>query len=105
MKFCRECGAPLGAVCPSCSATNPVGYKFCRQCGSPLDAAGLREGAAPMRSSPRVPGAGKVSTLPGEMKQVTGLFCDIVNSTPLTERLGAERMRDFGILNSDQVQQ
>jgi class 3 adenylate cyclase/tetratricopeptide (TPR) repeat protein len=29
------------------------------------------------------------------MKQVTVLFCDIVNSTPLTERLGAERMRDL----------
>jgi class 3 adenylate cyclase/tetratricopeptide (TPR) repeat protein len=36
-----------------------------------------------------------VSTLPGEMKQVTVLFCDIVNSTPLTERLGAEGMRDL----------
>jgi class 3 adenylate cyclase/tetratricopeptide (TPR) repeat protein len=33
--------------------------------------------------------------LPGEMKQVTVLFCDIVNSTPLTERLGPERMRDL----------
>ena len=36
-----------------------------------------------------------VSTLPGEIKQVTVLFCDIVNSTPLTERLGAEGMRDL----------
>jgi len=83
----------------------PCRIQILRAVRQPLDAAGLREGAAPMRSSPRVPGAGKVSTLPGEMKQVTGLFCDIVNSTPLTERLGAERMRDFGILNSDQVQQ
>src|SRR5207248_934029 len=31
----------------------------------------------------------------GEMKQVTVLFCDIVGSTPLTERLGAEAMRDL----------
>jgi class 3 adenylate cyclase/tetratricopeptide (TPR) repeat protein len=29
------------------------------------------------------------------MKQVTVLFCDIVNSTPLTERLGPEGMRDL----------
>jgi len=28
------------------------------------------------------------------MKQVTVLFCDIVNSTPLTERLGPEGMSD-----------
>jgi class 3 adenylate cyclase/tetratricopeptide (TPR) repeat protein len=33
--------------------------------------------------------------LPGEMKQVTVLFCDIVGSTPMTERLGAEAMRDL----------
>jgi class 3 adenylate cyclase len=35
-----------------------------------------------------------VSILPPEMKQVTVLFCDIVNSTPLTERLGPEGMSD-----------
>jgi class 3 adenylate cyclase len=29
------------------------------------------------------------------MKQVTVLFCDIVNSTPLTERLGPEGMSDL----------
>jgi class 3 adenylate cyclase/tetratricopeptide (TPR) repeat protein len=29
------------------------------------------------------------------MKQVTVLFCDIVGSTPLTDRLGAEAMRDL----------
>jgi class 3 adenylate cyclase len=33
--------------------------------------------------------------LSGEMKQVTILFCDIVGSTPLTERLGPEAMRDL----------
>ena len=33
--------------------------------------------------------------LAGEMKQVSVLFCDIVNSTPLAERLGAEAMRDL----------
>ena len=33
--------------------------------------------------------------LAGEMKQVSLLFCDIVNSTPLAARLGAEAMRDL----------
>jgi len=45
------------------------------------------------------PGAARAasagSMLPGEMKQVTVLFCDIVGSTPLTERLGPEAMRDL----------
>ena len=29
------------------------------------------------------------------MKQVSVLFCDIVNSTPMSERLGPEAMRDL----------
>ena len=45
------------------------------------------------------PGPGRVAhaqrVLPGEMKQVTVLFCDIVGSTPLTDRLGSEGMRDL----------
>jgi class 3 adenylate cyclase/tetratricopeptide (TPR) repeat protein len=35
------------------------------------------------------------SALPGEIKQVSVLFCDIVDSTRLTECLGAEAMRDL----------
>ena len=41
------------------------------------------------------PAASPGTAFPGEMKQVTVLFCDIVGSTPLTERLGAEAMRDL----------
>ncbi len=35
------------------------------------------------------------STLEGERKQVTVLFCDIANSTPLAEGLGPERMHSL----------
>ena len=95
MKFCGQCGAPLVATCPSCGAGNPPEHKFCGQCGAPLDPPGVREPVAPKpdTAKPQIPGT--VSTLPGEMKQVTVLFCDIVDSTPLTERLGPEGMRDL----------
>src|SRR6266436_1471855 len=89
-KFCGQCGAALSSNCPSCGATNPPEHKFCGQCGAPLATPGFRERAAPNLRTP-----GTLNTLPGEMKQVTVLFCDIVNSTPLTERLGAEGMRDL----------
>src|SRR6266446_390412 len=96
-KFCGQCGAALSSNCPSCGATNPPEHKFCGQCGAPLATPGFRERAAPNLRTP-----GTLNTLPGEMKQVTVLFCDIVNSTPLTERLGAEGMRDLvhGFLGS-----
>ena len=94
MKFCGQCGAALASACRSCGAANPPAHKFCGQCGAPLDRAGLQEGAPP---EPFVSGraARGGSALPGEIKQVTVLFCDIVGSTPLTERLGAEVMRDL----------
>jgi len=91
MKFCGQCGAPLVSSCPSCGAANPPEHKFCGQCGASLDPAQT----ATKRDVPKPATTGTVSTLPGEMKQVTVLFCDIVNSTPLTERLGPEGMRDL----------
>jgi len=97
MKFCGQCGAPLVATCPSCGAGNPPEHKFCGQCGAPLDPSGLQDGAAPepVIAKPTAAQAAPGSMLPGEMKQVSVLFCDIVGSTPLTERLGPEAMRDL----------
>ena len=94
MKFCGQCGAPLGAPCPSCGSGNPPEHRFCGHCGAPLDRAGLHEAVAPGPFIPK-PAEAPGTALPGEMKQVTVLFCDIVGSTPLTERLGAEAMRDL----------
>ena len=88
MKFCGRCGAPLPAVCGACGASNPAEHKFCGHCGALLDAPGLQEPAVPW-----IPAGAR--GLPGEIKQVTVLFCDIVNSTALTERIGAEAMRDL----------
>jgi len=94
MKFCGQCGTPLGVPCPSCGSGNPPEHRFCGQCGTPLDRPGLQEAAARGPLIPK-PAAGLGTALPGEMKHVTVLFCDIVGSTPLTERLGAEAMRDL----------
>lgn len=54
-------------TCPRCQAQTPAGGRFCAQCGAPLPA----EDAAP-RSSRR---------------QMTVLFCDLVGSTALAQRV------------------
>src|ERR1700736_5111047 len=95
MKFCGQCGAPLSSNCPACGAANPLEQKFCGHCGASLDKPGLQEAAAPEHYLGRRQIAGTGVTLPGEMKQVTVLFCDILNSTPLTEKLGPEAMREL----------
>lgn len=83
MRFCGNCSAPLVVSCERCGTENPANDRFCGQCGAPLPVA--TENEADARSSLAV----------GELKHVTVLFCDIVESTPLAERLGAEQMHEL----------
>jgi class 3 adenylate cyclase/tetratricopeptide (TPR) repeat protein len=108
MKFCGGCGAKLAAVCPQCGTEAPPGFKFCGACGASL--------AAAPPAAPAVPPAPELSPRPapavhsytpahlseqilqsktaleGERKQVTVLFCDLVSSTALADRIGPEAM-------------
>jgi len=76
-KFCSQCGTPLKAVCPSCSFANEPVSKFCGGCGTPLG----QPDEAP-----------KATT--AERRQLTVMFCDLVGSTALSERLDPEDLRD-----------
>jgi class 3 adenylate cyclase len=80
-KFCGQCATPLGALCPSCGAANPQGNKFCGQCAAPLDVASATIG--PDRK-----------TSDAERRQLTVLFCDLVDSTVLSSQLDPEEFRD-----------
>ena len=92
MRFCGQCAAPLGGVCPSCGAANPPENRFSGSCAVALDTYRSPGFAEPALVAPSLAGA---PAHVGEMKQVSVLFCDIVGSTALTERLGAEAMRDL----------
>lgn len=83
MKFCRHCGALLSGRCPSCGAERASDSRYCGSCAAPLDA------APDSRSD-------SLATAPvGELKQVSVLFCDMVDSTAVAERLGAEAMHEL----------
>ena len=90
-KFCGECATPLAALCESCGATNPPGHKFCGQCAAPLQKASIAKAAVAKAPAPHAYTpkhlADKILTskvaLEGERKQVTVLFCDIVESSRL----------------------
>src|SRR5262245_26763216 len=78
-RFCGRCGTALPVPCPACGATNDPGENFCGGCGVRLQSA-----AAP-----------DTTLLVGERRQLTVLFCDLVGSTPLSQRLDAEEFREI----------
>ena len=95
-RFCVACGIPRIETCPSCGQAVALPATFCSRCGQRLDA---RPPAAPapsheMALSPPLPVSPAVTPLAvaGERKRVTVLFCDLVDSTVLAERLGPEAM-------------
>ena len=90
MKFCGQCGAPLGGACPSCGSGNPPGSQILRAVAA-LRSAGSRRPSPACGGGKGGGGRQLRGHAPGEMKQVTVLFCDIVGSTPLTERLGSRK--------------
>jgi class 3 adenylate cyclase/tetratricopeptide (TPR) repeat protein len=97
-RFCRQCNAALGVLCEGCGKVNLFGSYYCDACGLPLPVSRSGEREQGKRAERRtLQRSGEVApssrrVLEGENKQVTVLFCDIVNSTPLTERLGPEAM-------------
>jgi class 3 adenylate cyclase/tetratricopeptide (TPR) repeat protein len=95
MRFCGQCAAPLDVACPACGTVNPPENRFCGGCAAPLDASRLRSLAEFGADTRSLSGPTIAPRFSGEMKQVSVLFCDIVGSTALTERLGAEAMRDL----------
>ena len=85
-------------LCANCGFLNPS-FKFCGECGTPLDAI-----SRPPPISPRMRGdmggadtTAIEQTLPhgAERRQLTILFCDIVDSTAFAEKLDPEELRNL----------
>lgn len=89
--------------CNACGQFNPPAQKFCGECGNRLGAprsvpaanAGP-DAVANVLSAFATP-VTRIGAQQGERKQVTVVFCDIVGSTPLAARLGADRI--YRVLN------
>jgi len=101
MKFCGECGALLVQPCPRCEFKNPSQFKFCGLCGTQLeDLPQAEDGSAgaPLVGPPSASRRDVVSpdrrTQEAERRQLTVLFCDLVDSMALAGQLDPEELRE-----------
>ena len=84
-KFCAACGTALVVLCAKCASENSANSQFCGDCGADLNAstvAGHKEALV----GQEVPG--------GERRQLTVMFCDLVDSTALSGQLDPEELRE-----------
>ena len=88
-------------ACPACEFTNEPGEKFCGGCGTPLASPAsqptqtaqppaLSAVQSPQEVSPPV----ARGTPEAERRQLTVLFCDLVDSTVLASQLDPEDLRE-----------
>jgi TOMM system kinase/cyclase fusion protein len=95
-QFCNACAAPLTVPCPNCGRTNPPGAAFCHACAMPLIS--LTPTPPVVEALPdQAPVPSPAATPPppeAERRHLTVMFCDLVESTHLAERLDPEDYRD-----------
>ena len=99
-KFCVECGGKFALTCSKCGTELPAEAKYCLECGQPVGVGSLVQSrfTSPQAYTPEHL-AEKIrnsrSALPGERKQVTILFVDVVGSTAMAEKLDPEEMHQI----------
>jgi class 3 adenylate cyclase/tetratricopeptide (TPR) repeat protein len=77
-RFCGGCGKSLTRICAACGSPNTSRANFCSQCGAGFASASL----TPPSLGPRRSAI--------EHRQLTVLFCDLANSTALSQQLDPE---------------
>jgi class 3 adenylate cyclase/tetratricopeptide (TPR) repeat protein len=98
-RFCGKCGAALPVTCPSCGFANDPDDAFCGGCGANLEAkpqtAAVKESEP--RQAPDTPPTPELESdaVESARRHLTVLFCDMVGSTNLSERLDPEELTEL----------
>jgi class 3 adenylate cyclase/predicted ATPase len=103
MHFCGRCGTTLPKPCLACGFANPADHRFCGNCGARLpELAAPPSPPSPVRQDdPPATQTTPVGSRPAthhppeaERRQLTVLFCDLVDSTALATQLDPEEWRE-----------
>ena len=99
-QLCTVCAAPLAMRCPTCGQDTLPGEAFCQACATALPSTMSSPAMSP-QDAPAVRPRARVAPSPGalaspeaERRQLTVLFCDLVDSTTLAGHLDPEDLRE-----------
>ena len=90
-RFCGRCGHALALTCPSCGRPNPPDARFCDACGKPFAAPSVPVERS-LQGYPK--SAVEASQLEAERRQLTVMFCDLVGSTEMAQKLDPEQLAE-----------
>jgi class 3 adenylate cyclase len=99
-KFCEQCGSRLARTCPNCGYDVSSRANFCPECGTRLTPASPSPSLSQMgrqretQAAPIEPMGAERGTPEAERRQLTVLFCDLVDSTLLSGQLDPEELRE-----------
>jgi len=81
----------MTAICPACGFESPAGFKFCGECGAKFDA---RSTSSDSINAPDITSLDTLDGNTAERRQLTVMFCDLVDSTQLSDYLDPEDLRE-----------
>ena len=105
--FCGKCGHKFELICTGCNSPNPPIHTFCDKCGQHLrvDQLAPEPGAETLSNEEKIEKIQKYlpkgiaekilaqkGRIDGERKQVTIMFCDLVDFTSISEKLDPEEV-------------
>ena len=94
-RFCEQCGTQLPNLCGTCGAAVSPTANFCRACGTQLPDQATALKSTSIADTSLAPFATPTSPAQAQRRQLSVLFCDLVGSTALAERLDPEALRDL----------
>jgi class 3 adenylate cyclase len=99
-KFCEQCGSRLARTCQSCGHEVGPRANFCPECGtrlttpSPSPSLSQTDRRREAQAAPIEPIGAEHGAPEAERRQLTVLFCDLVDSTALAGQLDPEELRE-----------
>jgi class 3 adenylate cyclase len=99
-RFCEQCGCRLARTCPNCGHEVSPRANFCPECGtrlttaSPSPSPSQTDRQQQAQAAPIEPIGAERGTPEAERRQLTVLFCDLVDSTVLSGQLDPEEWRE-----------